>query len=88
MEDIVYNELYLQYEADHSLRSVAHIHPMFYNGTVSKTNEIQTEKPEPLLTKEEFIDEINTLNSKWSFAAEVLAIYLMRNETNYSSKSE
>ena len=76
--NVAIDELYSQYESEHSFRCTRYIHPMFYNGTFSKDNSYQPEKPEPLMTKEEFINELNDSESKWSFGLEVLFFYLFK----------
>ena len=77
----ILNELYLQYEAENSMETVRYLHPMFYNGTFSKNNEYQPEKPEPLLTKDEFFDKMNKNSDfKWGFAFQSLFIYISKQE--------
>lgn len=79
----VMDEVYSQYESDHSLRSVIYIHPMFYNGTFSENNSYQPDKPEELLTKEEFINKIDEdITSRWSTAASVLFHYILKQNGN------
>jgi len=75
----VVDEIYSQYKADHSMQFSRHIHPMFYNGTFSENNEYVPEEPEPLLSKEEFIEKLkNDEDFKWFFAFEVLYLYLAK----------
>lgn len=75
----VIDEVYTQYKTDNSLRSAAYIHPMFYNRTFSKNNEYIPEEPETLLTKEEFIEKMNSdVDSKWHIGIQVLYIYLSK----------
>jgi len=77
----VIDELFRQYELDHSLRSVAYNHPMFYNETFSENNQYQPEKPEVILNKEDFINELKNEDNKWAFGYQVL--YLSRVSKNY-----
>lgn len=73
------DELYSQYEIDHSMRSTIYVHPMFYNGTFSKNNEYQLEEPEPLLSKEEFTRKITLEpDSKWGFGFQILYLYISK----------
>jgi len=73
----VMDELYFQYESDHGFRMTVYTHPSFYNGTVG--NENLPDKPELLMTKEQFIEEVNNNSkSKWFHGAEVLYSYIFR----------
>jgi len=72
------DELYSQYEADHSLRNIIYIHPMFYNGTFSEDNSCIPDEPEELLTKEEFESKLEDIDYKWRFGLEVLYCYIMK----------
>lgn len=92
IHDEVVNDLYLQYEVDHDMAYIRYIHPMFYNGTFSRDNSHQPEKPEPLLSKEEFANKLEAYDpeNKWQNGYEVLFSYiarLRRNETNDGASS-
>jgi len=83
LSDEVIDELYSQYESEHSFATALSIHPMFYNGTLIADNSITPENPGELLTKDAFVDgmEKGTL-WKWSKAYEVLFIYISKQKLN------
>lgn len=76
----IYDSLYYQYECDHSLSMNRYIHPMFYNGTFSENNEYQPENPGEIMSKEEFIENLDNGESKWSIGFEILYLYLKKQE--------
>lgn len=91
VEDVhneVIGDLYRQYELDHEMDVMRYHHPMFYNGTFSKDNSYQPEKPKDLLGKNDFDDMINEHNadmlgehdpdSKWRHGYEVLFSYIAK----------
>ena len=74
----VIDEVYSQYETDHSFEVSCYHHPMFYNGTFSENNEYKPKKPELLMTRQEFIEKLNDKDSEWLMGVQVLYIYLSR----------
>tara|TARA_R110000868_G_scaffold76573_3_gene220112 strand:- start:681 stop:950 length:270 start_codon:yes stop_codon:yes gene_type:complete len=82
IEKVTLSELYRQYTIDHALRELRYLHPMFYNGTYSETNECQPPKPEELLDEDEFYLELNNVDSKWRDSYQVLLTYISRQNQN------
>ena len=77
LEKEIVDTVYDCYKLENDMVHTRYIHPMFYNGSFSKDYPLPP-KPEPLMGKEEFIKMMNTTDSKWNTALEVLAIYIMR----------
>ena len=82
LEEELVNTLYDFYELENGMDHIRYIHPMFYNGTFSKNNEYQPPKPEPLMSKEDFTNMINTTDTEWNKVMEVLAFYILRKNQN------
>lgn len=78
LEEELLNTLYDFYELENGMDNIRYGHPMFYNGTFSKDNEYQPQKPEPLMSKEDFTTMLNTTDTEWNKAMEVLAFYILR----------
>jgi hypothetical protein len=76
--DEVIDELYHQYCSEHDMDIMRHIHPMFRNGSFSEDYPIP-EKPEPLMSKEEFSNNIED-DEKWGLAFDVLVSYIYKKE--------
>ena len=72
--------IYSIYESEISMQNVMYIHPMFYNGTFSKNNEYQPPVPEPLISKDEFIKNLekNSHQDRWNTALTVLLHYKLK----------
>jgi hypothetical protein len=83
---IALDELYSSYESDHSMETVRWLHPMFQNGTFSENNSYQPPNPGELLSKDEFIDKLNTCDKefgeKWNLALRVLFSYISKQNRN------
>ena len=83
---IALDELYSSYESDHSLNTVRWLHPMFQNGTFSEGNSYQPPNPGELLSKDDFIAELNNCDGefgeKWSLALQVLFYYIHKTKEN------
>lgn len=80
--DKIIDELYSYYEAENSLQNIMYIHPMFYNGTFCKDNSYQPPIPDELMTKDEFIQKMNTEGGeyRWNTAATALYHYIIKQE--------
>ena len=76
----IIDELYSCYETEISLQNIRYIHPMFYNGTFSENNSCQPPEPDKLMTKEEFIDKMNSEGEeyRWNTACQVLFNYISK----------
>lgn len=86
----VIDDLYIQYDLDHIMAVTRHIHPMFYNGTFSRDNSYQPEKPEPLLSKEEFEKKLMLYDfvDKWTTGYEILYSYIARLRKRAATQSD
>ena len=78
----IIDELYSYYEAEISLQNIRYIHPMFYNGTFSENNSYQPPEPDKLMTKEEFIEKMNSEGEEYRWNTAFQALY------NYISKQK
>lgn len=76
----VIDELYFCYESENSLQIIRYAHPMFYNGTFSENNSYQPPEPEKLMTRDEFIEKMNSEGEeyRWNTACHVLFSYISR----------
>jgi hypothetical protein len=78
--DKIIDELYSYYESENSLQIIRYVHPMYYNGTFSENNSYQPPKPDELMTKDEFIQKMNSEGEeyRWSTAFQVLYNYISK----------
>lgn len=78
--EIIIDELYSCYETEHCIQNIRHVHPMFYNGTFSEKNSYQPPKPAELMTKDEFVEKLNTESEeyRWNTAFQVLYWYISK----------
>jgi hypothetical protein len=78
----IIDELYYCYEAENSLQWVRYLHPMFRNGTYSKDNSCQPPEPDKLMTKDEFINKMNSEGEeyRWQTAFQVLYNHITKKE--------
>jgi hypothetical protein len=76
----IIDELYSCYEGENSLQNMIYIHLMFYNGTFLENNSYQPPKPDELMTKNEFIEKINSECNeyRWTTAFQVLYNYISK----------
>ena len=79
---LLIDSVYSSYESENSLQNVAYMHPMFYNGTFSKDNSFQPDKPEELMTKDEFMLKLNNESPeyRWTTALQVLYNYVQKKQ--------
>jgi hypothetical protein len=76
---MVYDEVYLQYEADSSMEWTRYIHPTNWRGDYGEP----LPEPEETMSKEEFIVKIESGElPMWEKAVTTLFRYLMKFETS------
>lgn len=82
--EIIYNELYSCYETEISIQNISYIHPMFYNGTFCENNCYQPPIPDKLMTRDEFINKMNSEDNeyRWNTSFQVLYNYISKQNNN------
>ena len=75
--------LYEMYLGEIGMQLTRYVHPMFYNGTYSKNNEVQPPKPDEELSFVDFQKKIldnpeHKDHLKWSHTFQMLFIYINR----------
>jgi hypothetical protein len=80
--ELIINEVYRYYESEIAMQNILYVHPMFYNGSFSENNEYQPAEPEELMTKEEFIEKLNSesYQYRWNTALDALISYVSKQE--------